>query len=59
MNDIRFVSLGPGRGDLYINGQKVPGVMGIEPDLFSRDSVAEVTVKLSVKTFTFEPAESK
>lgn len=55
MNDVRFVASGPGRGELFINGHRVPGVIRIEPDLFDMDQVAQVTVTLAVERFTFEP----
>lgn len=57
MNDIRFVTKAPGKGDLYINGQQVPGVVKVEPDLFAQNSVATITVTLSVSRFTVEPGE--
>lgn len=55
MNDIKFVASGMGRGQLYINGQWIPGVLSVEPNLFVTDDVATVTVTLHVGKFAFVP----
>ena len=55
MNDIRFVSTAPGRGELYINGHKVSGVLAIDPNLFELNELASIKIELAVSTFTFEP----
>jgi hypothetical protein len=52
--ELRFVASGPSRG-LYINGNKVDGVISIEPDLFKQDEVATATIRLAVSRFVVEP----
>jgi hypothetical protein len=58
---VRFVShdSGPhlGKGYLYINGQKVGGVLDIKPDLFPVNDVATVTLTLAVRSFEYVPSE--
>jgi len=53
--DVLFVTEGPERG-LYLNGHKVNSVVAIEPELFERNSVAEVKITLAVSRFRVQKA---
>ena len=61
MNDIKFVAATPlgAPGKLYINGVEVPGVLGIQPDLFSRGDVSSVTVTLAVNRVEYVKADKQ
>lgn len=53
--DVLFVTDGPERG-LYLNGQKVNGVLTVEPDLFQLGGVATVTVQFHASRFRVQSA---
>jgi len=53
--DVLFVTDGPERG-LYLNGQKINGVLTVEPDLFKHNDVATVTVQFHASRFRVQKA---